>query len=96
LRKKGRQALVEIKPRYSFSSSELCRVLALAGRGIALLRSQLGAPDEKAGRLVRVLPGWSGAKHDIKLVTGSGHLPARVCLFVDHVLASYAPLDDSL
>ena len=61
-----------------------------------MLRKQLGAADEQAGRLVRLLPGWTGLKHDLKLVTAPGQLPARVRLFVDHVQASYASHQDSV
>jgi len=90
------QVVVEIQPRYSFSSSDLCKAFALGGHGVAMLRKQLGAPDEQAGRLVRLLPDWAGLKHDLKLVTAPGQLPARVRLFVDHVQASYASHQDSV
>lgn len=83
-----RQVTVEVQPRYSFGSVELCREFALAGHGVALLRKEKAEPDEKAGRLVRLLPGWSGGfVHDVYLVTGSNQLPQRVRLFVDHVLS---------
>ena len=88
-----RQVVVDIKPRYTFSSVEMCRDFALAGHGVALLRGLLAAPDESAGRLVRVLPEWSGGfEHDVSLVTGSGQLPRRVRLFVEHIQALYASL----
>jgi DNA-binding transcriptional LysR family regulator len=71
-----RQVTVEINPQYTFSSVEMCRDFALAGA------------DEKAGRLIRVLPDWSGGfAHDVHLVMGSSQLPQRVRLFVDHILA---------
>lgn len=86
-----RHVTVEVQPRYSFSSVDMCRDFALAGHGVALLRGLLVAPDEKAGRLVRVLPEWSGGfEHDVSLVTGSAQLPQRVRLFVDHMLETYA------
>ena len=86
-----RQVIVEVQPRYTFSSVEICRDFALAGHGITLLRGVRAIPDEKAGRLVRVLPEWSGGlEHDIFLVTGPGQLPQRVRLFVDHMQARYA------
>ncbi|KHK00215.1 Transcriptional regulator, LysR family [Desulfovibrio sp. TomC] len=87
----NRQVIVDIEPQYTFSSVEMCRDFALAGHGIALLRDRLAAPDETAGRLVRVLPQWSGGlEHDVYLVTGPGQLPQRVRLFVDHIQANYA------
>jgi len=89
----NRQVTVEIQPGYTFSSVEMCRDFAVAGHGVALLRRQMAAPDERAGRLVRVLPEWSGGfEHDVSLVTGSGQLPQRVRLFVDHMQALYASL----
>jgi DNA-binding transcriptional LysR family regulator len=85
-----RQVIVDIEPKYTFSSVEMCRDFTLAGHGIALLRDRLAAPDETAGRLVRVLPQWSGGfEHDVYLVTGPGQLPQRVRLFVDHIQANY-------
>lgn len=83
-----RQIFVEVQPRYSFSSVEVCRDFALAGHGVALLRGGRVESDEKAGRLVRVLPDWNGGfVHDVNLVMGSSQLPRRVRLFVDHVLS---------
>lgn len=80
-----RHVTLEIEPRYRFSSSEICREFAVAGHGIAMLRASLALPDEKAGRLVRVLPEWSGFRHDLHLVTGPGQLPQRIRSFIDHV-----------
>lgn len=85
-----RQVVVEVEPHYTFSSVDMCRDFALAGHGVALLRGLRAAPDEAAGRLVRVLPQWSGGfEHDVYLVTGPGQLPQRVRLFVDHIQANY-------
>jgi DNA-binding transcriptional LysR family regulator len=83
------QVTVEIHPQYTFSSVEMCRDFALAGLGIAMVRKGRAEEDEKAGRLVRVLPDWSGGfAHDVHLVMGSSQLPQRVRLFVDHILDS--------
>jgi DNA-binding transcriptional LysR family regulator len=87
-----RQVTVEVIPQYTFSSVEMCRDFALAGHGVTLIRKERAAADEKAGRLVRVLPEWSGGfAHDVNLVMGSSQLPQRVRLFVDHILASVNP-----
>lgn len=86
MRKGNQQVTVEVRPKYSFSSVEICRDFILAGHGAAMLREGLAEPDEKAGRLVRLLPDWSGGfVHDVYLVTGSSQLPRRVRLFVDHI-----------
>ncbi|GAB6037562.1 LysR family transcriptional regulator [Fundidesulfovibrio butyratiphilus] len=82
-----RHVTVEVQPRYSFSSVEMCRDFVLAGHGVAMLRELRAGPDEKAGRLVRLLPDWSGGfVHDVCLVVGASQLPRRVRLFVDHVV----------
>ncbi|MDK2956800.1 MAG: hypothetical protein PWQ57_2296 [Desulfovibrionales bacterium] len=89
----NRQVTVEVQPKYNFSSVEMCRDFILAGHGAALLHRELAEPDEKAGRLVRLLPDWSGGfAHDVNLVTGSSQLPRRVRLFVDHILSTRALL----
>ena len=63
LDKGDQQVTLEIEPHYIFSSSELCREFTLAGHGVALLRKGLALADEKAGRLLRLLPEWRGYKH---------------------------------
>lgn len=84
-----RQVTVEVQPKYSFSSVEACRDFVLAGLGVGLLRLGRAERDEQAGRLVRLLPDWSGGfVHDVNMVMGSSQLPRRVRLFMDHVLAS--------
>ena len=84
----NRQITVEVQPKYSFSSVEMCRDFALAGHAVAMLHEGLADPDEKAGRLVRLLPDWSaGFVHDVNLVTGSSQLPLRVRMFVEHMLS---------
>lgn len=88
MRKGDRQMVIEVQPRYSFSSVDMCRDFVLAGLGVGLLRAGRAAQDEKQGRLVRLLPDWSGGfVHDVKLVTGSSQLPRRVRLFVDHIMS---------
>lgn len=88
-----RQVTVEIEPRYAFSSVDMCRDFALAGHGVALLRGLMAAPYEKAGRLIKVLPEWSGGfEHDVHVVTGGSRLPRRIRLFLDHIRNFYGSL----
>lgn len=87
----SRQVTVEVEPQYSFSSVEMCRDFLLAGHGVAMIRKERAEADEQAGRLVRLLPDWSGGfVHDVNLVMGSSELPQRVRLFVDHVLSRFS------
>lgn len=82
-----RHATLEIQPRYTFSSVETCHDFALAGLGVTMLRGTRATMDEQAGKLVKVLPEWSGGfKHDVYLVTGPGEIPNRLQLFIDHIL----------
>ncbi|WP_319466818.1 LysR family transcriptional regulator [uncultured Pseudodesulfovibrio sp.] len=84
----NKQVVVEVEPHYIFSSVGVCLDFALAGHGVAMIREGDAEPDEKAGRLVRVLPEWSaGFVHDVSMVTGSSQLPRRVRLFMDHILS---------
>lgn len=86
-----RQVTVEVQPKYSFTSVELCRDFLLAGHGIALIRKERAEPDIATGRLVRILPEWSGGfVHDVNLVMASSQLPQRVRLFVDHVVSQFS------
>jgi DNA-binding transcriptional LysR family regulator len=86
-----RQVMVEVTPRYTFSSVDMCRDFVVAGHGVAMIRRERAEQDERAGRLVRVLPDWSGGfVHDVSLVTGSSQLPRRVRLFMDHIFAHLA------
>lgn len=85
-----RHVTIEVEPHYSFSSVDMCLDFALAGHGIMLLRRQEGEPHEKAGRLVKVLPEWSGGfEHDVHMVTGSTEHPRRLRLFLDHIRDFY-------
>lgn len=86
-----RQVTVEVEPRYSFSSTEMCRDFVLAGHGVGMLREGAAEADESEGRMIRLLPDWSaGFVHDVNLVMGSSQLPRRVRLFVDFVLSRMA------
>lgn len=84
----NRQITLDIQPKHIFSSVETCLDFALAGHGVALIRGEEARQDEEAGRLIRLLPDWSGGfVHDVSMVTGSSQLPRRIRLFMDHMLA---------
>ena len=84
------EATLVIQPRFTFSSSGLCREFAVAGHGVAMLRSALAESDEKSGALIRLLPEWRGPVHDMYMVTGPGQLPRRIRLFMDYMLHAFA------
>ncbi len=88
-----RQVSIQIQPKYTFSSVEICRDFALAGHGLTLIRWQEADQYEKEGRLIKVLPEWSGGfEHDVHVVTGSPQLTQRLRLFLDHIQNFYDSL----
>ncbi|ACS81602.1 transcriptional regulator, LysR family [Maridesulfovibrio salexigens DSM 2638] len=88
-----RQVTIQIEPKYKFSSVDICRDFALAGHGLTLIRRQEAEPYEREGRLIKVLPEWSGGfEHDVHIVTGSAQLPQRIRIFLDHIQEFYALL----
>lgn len=86
-----RQTL-HIRPAYSFSSITMCREFALAGRGVFLFRKDSAALDESGGRLVRLLPEWSGPVHKLYIVMPGGQLPRRISVFVDYLVKAVAEM----
>lgn len=70
----------------------LCLEFALAGHGVAMLRKNMAAPEEKRGRLVRLLPEWNGPHHDLYTVTPAGQKPERVRIFADYLEDFFAGL----
>ncbi len=89
-----RQITIDIQPSYTFSSVPMCRDFALAGHGMTLIRGEEARPYEEAGKLVKVLPEWSGGfEHDVHIVTGSSQLPQRIRIFLDHIQNFYASME---
>lgn len=83
---------VRMRPVFRSSLGTMVRDMALRGHGIALLADWLVAEDLREGRLEPVLPEWSTDPVAIHAVYASReHLPARVRLFIDHLLAHFAP-----
>lgn len=85
---------VRIEGRLRTNSSEVVREAALAGLGIALRSTWDVGPDLKAGRLVHVLPEWSGGRRiAIHAVYPSRrHMEQKVRVFIAHLTELYAPL----
>jgi DNA-binding transcriptional LysR family regulator len=88
---KGKQIVnVAVRPAFTFSSISLCREFALGGPGVTMLRKLLAFPDKERGDLVRLLPDWSGAKHDLFALMNPGQTPKRVRIFVDYLMHYFA------
>ncbi len=84
---------IRIESRLRTNSSEVVREAVIAGLGIALRSTWDVGPELRDGRLVRVLPEWSGArKVAIHAVYPSRrHLAQKVRVFIDHLAGLYGP-----
>lgn len=74
---------VKIDSRFVMNSVGLSRSLATLGVGIAVLDTELTREDVAAGRLRRVLSGWSLTPVQVHAITETRLLPARTRLFID-------------
>ena len=73
------------------NSGELLIASAVAGLGLVLQPDFMMEPEITAGHLVRVLPDYEGPLLDTWAVYPSRrHLSAKVRLFVDHLVESFA------
>jgi DNA-binding transcriptional LysR family regulator len=73
------------------NSGELLIASAVAGLGLVLQPDFMMEPEIRAGHLVRVLPDYEGPLLDTWAVYPSRrHLSAKVRLFVDHLIESFA------
>ena len=86
LERGGETVAVEVGSRLRSSDSRVLLAAALAGDGILLQAERILRPDLTAGRLVRVLPDWTGAERPLNLVTSPSRLQTlRLRAFVDFV-----------
>jgi DNA-binding transcriptional LysR family regulator len=69
----------------------MMRQLAVLGLGVAMLHEPMVIPDEKAGRLRRVLPEWVLREAPVYALMPSRLLPAKTRLFIDMLSARVAP-----
>lgn len=77
---------------FSTNSAYASRAAALAGEGVLRATVFSVRDDVAAGRLVRVLPGWSLAASDIHAVyPASPRLPQKVRVFIDALKADAGP-----
>lgn len=84
---------VRVEGRLRTNSSEVVREAALAGLGIALRSTWDVGPDLKAGRLVHVLPEWTGGRRIAvhAVYPSRRHLEQKVRVFIAHLTELYAP-----
>jgi len=81
---------VKVAPRMRTNSGDTCRIAALQHRGIVLQPSFLVGADLLAGTLVEVLPQYRSATLGIYAVWPTRkHLPAKVRLLIDFLVAAF-------
>lgn len=84
----GRTATVEVPRRLAANSLAVVREAARAGLGVARLPDYFFVDDCAAGRLVRLLPGWSsGARKVLVAYPQTRRLAPAVRLFIEFAAA---------
>ncbi len=87
-----RQAAVRIEPSVMASNGDAIEAMAVAGAGIALQPDFICNSSLSSGKLVRVLPGWSGGTLGVHaLYPGKLYVPLKVRSFIDWIAALYRP-----
>ncbi|MDE2617198.1 MAG: LysR family transcriptional regulator [Burkholderiales bacterium] len=82
---------IEVHPRLRSNSGDTCRAAALADQGIVFQPGFLVGEDLKAGRLVEILPRYTGPEIDISVVYPSRHhLSHKVRAMVEFLSAAFA------
>jgi DNA-binding transcriptional LysR family regulator len=86
----GSEVRLELEPRLASDDLQAIKAAAVAGLGIGALPVHLCRGEREAGRLRRVLPGWTTGDARFTLLTPSrrGRLPA-VRALVDFLVAEY-------
>ena len=83
---------VRISPAVSANSGDAIEALAIAGGGLALQPDFIANADIASGRLVRVLPGWTGGVLGVYAVcAGRLYEPLKVRSFMDWIAELYRP-----
>ena len=87
----GARHTIRHQPRMTCGDFDALRDAAAGGLGVALLPDHVCGDDLRAGRLVRVFPGWGGQMGIVHLVfTTRRGLPPAVRAFIDHVARTFA------
>ena len=76
---------VQMRPVHAFGSISLVQEFTVAGHGVSMLRSHTAYRDVQAGRLIRLLPEWTGRKHEVFMVMAPGKMLRRFKIFVDYM-----------
>jgi DNA-binding transcriptional LysR family regulator len=86
----GRQVRIEVQGPISVNSAIAVRALVIKGRGIGLCPSFVVNEDIKAGRLVRLLPGFERESFGVfALYPQSRHLAPKIRLLIDFLAQQF-------
>lgn len=92
----SRQETVSLSPRGAANDPVMLRSLVVGGLGIALMPDLLCWQEEEDGKLVRVLPEWSGPPLDFHVLYPSHRgIPLVVRTFLDFIIKRLSVLDDT-
>lgn len=90
---KGKQREeVVVHPVHIVNSVSILQDFALAGLGATMILPPEAAPHEESGKLIRLLPEWSGSTFDMHIIMTSSQIPRRVRVFVDYISDFFAEL----
>ena len=90
LQNKKRKIKAPVSPVVISDNVESLRQLTLSGCGISLLSKFLVSDDLQAGRLIQILPNWSGRQVPIWILFhDSQFIPLKVRVFIDYIIAQF-------
>ncbi|MEO8529585.1 MAG: LysR family transcriptional regulator [Deltaproteobacteria bacterium] len=84
---------VQVQRVISLGAHTAVRDAVLAGAGVAVLPYAIARPEILAGRLVNLLPGWSGPKKQIFFIYPAPQsVTARLRALIDHLAVEFATI----
>jgi DNA-binding transcriptional LysR family regulator len=91
LRDGSSEIAVTVGTRLMVNNFGFMRELAVLGLGVATLHEPMAGSDIRAGRLARVLPGWTLQEAPVYALTPNRLLPAKTRLFLDMLTQRVSP-----
>ena len=89
--KTGKEEVIRISGRLSANSGDALLALALKDTGVLLVPDYLVADELRAGRLIRLLPGYATQETPVYAVYPHGrYLSAKTRTFIDFLTARFA------
>jgi len=86
----GAEVMADVRPVAMLDDPEAVAHAAARGLGIGLMPMAHALPLLDSGELVRVLPGWHGDTGTLSIYySGRKLLPAKLRVFIDHVVESF-------